>query len=334
MKIKKIISIFLVQVFLLTGPVYSLTIKIGRLAPDRSPWHKALKVIGVKWAKITNNQVNLKIFPFGVAGNQQEMVRKIQKGILGGAALANLGCIYPEIYALNIPFHISSEKEFNYVFNKMKTYFVKKIESKGFKVIILAFIGWYYFFSKNPVFYPEDMQKHKLSFTEMPNSMKQAWEKLGFDIVKTDFRDLKMVMQKGNVNAFFLSPIVSALGQYFTLAPNMCSLRVSPVVGGIVLSGKIWEKIPDQYKKQMIEAAEKQYDELYKKIKQIEQEAIEEMEENDLIVNYLPADALEKWKNTAVEFREALIGKVFSKKVCHLVYKYLDEYREKYGHRH
>ncbi|UCH98332.1 MAG: TRAP transporter substrate-binding protein DctP [Candidatus Aminicenantes bacterium] len=333
MKIKKIILVFLLQAFVLTGPVYSLTIKIGSSAPDRSPWHKALRKMAIEWAKITNNKVNLKIFPFGVAGNQEEMVRKIQKEKLGGAALANFGNIYPDIYALNTPFLMSSEKEFNYVFNKMKTYFVKRIESKGFKVIAFGFLGWYYFFSKNPVFYPEDLQKHKLSLTEMSNEMKQAWKNAGYDIVKTDFKDLEMVMKKGNVNAFCLSPLVAALGQYFTMAPNMSSIKVAPVVGGLVLSGKTWEKIPAEYKKQMMEVAENHYDELYKKIKKLEQEAIEEMEEYDLIVNKLPADALKKWKDSAAKFRDALMGKVFSKDVCDRVYKYLDEYQEKYSHR-
>jgi TRAP-type C4-dicarboxylate transport system substrate-binding protein len=194
-------------------------------------------------------------------------------------------------------------------------------------------MGWLYFFSKNPVFYPEDLQKHKLSSTELPPEMRQAWENAGYDIVKTDFKDLKMAMQKGNVNAISISPIVAAHGQFFTLAPNMCTVKVSPVVGGLVLSKKTWEKIPGEYKKQMMEVVQKQYDEFCEKIEKFENEAIVEMEEYDLIVNKLPADALKKWQNTSDKFVDKLKRKVFSEEVIELVRKHLKEYREKNSQR-
>jgi TRAP-type C4-dicarboxylate transport system substrate-binding protein len=331
MKFKKIILIFLLQVLVLTGPVYSLTIKIGSLAPKNSPWDKALRKMNSKWVKITNGQVRINILPFGVAGNRGEMLRKIQEGKLDGATLANYGEICPDIYVLNIPFLISSEKEFDYVFNKMKKYFEKRIESKGFKVIILAFMGWYYFFSKKPVFYPEDLQKHKLAFTEMRPEMNQAWKNAGYDIVIIDIKDMEMAMQKGNVNAFFMPPISAAIGQFFTKVPNMCSVKVSPVVGCLVISKKIWEKIPGKYKKQMMEVVQRESVEFCEEMKKIEKDAIEEMEENDLIVNKLPADALKKWQNTLDKFTGKLKKTVYSEEVYNRVQQYIKEYREKMG---
>lgn len=327
--VKKIILFIIILALAL--PAHSLIIKIGSVAPDRSPWDKALEELAREWKKITGGKVQLKIFPGGIAGTEEDMIRKIRMGILGGAAFTNRGFtkLHPDVYSLNIPFLITQEDEFDYILAKMMPTFEKRIEEKGYKVVIWSKVGWVHFFTKKPVRYPKDMKKHKISFTTGEPRMEQAWKKSGYHVVPGQLKDLMMSLQSGMVTAFYLPPLLAGSGQYFPLAPYMCSQRIAPLIGGIVLSGKTWKRIPEQYKEKMMEFAVKLSKDLYKKTVELEKETIETMIEHDLKIIDIPPDALEKWREAADKGMDELIGKTFSKEIYNRLLQHLEEFREK-----
>lgn len=239
-------------IFLLFLPLISSAqiIKIGSIAPDRSPWNDALKEMGREWERITNGQVKLKIYPGGIAGGEDDMIRKMKFGTLGGAVLTNIGItkINADAFVLNIPFLFNSEKEMNFVMGRLVPIFEKQNKEKGYQTIIWTMSGWLNFFSKNPVLYPQDLKKQKLAFSTGEPEMEQAWKKAGYHIVPTELKDYMMSLQSGMVEAFYLPPLLAGAGQYFPFAPHMCSLKIAPLVGGMVIVNRIWEKIPESYK--------------------------------------------------------------------------------------
>jgi TRAP-type C4-dicarboxylate transport system substrate-binding protein len=252
-------SKFLVILFFLPLFLDAQVIKIGSVAPDRSPWNDALKEIAREWEAISQGQVKLKIYPGGIAGSEDDMIRKMKVGTLGGAVLTNIGLtkIYPDAFVLSTPFVFHSEKEMAYVMERLNPIFEKEIKEKGFKVIIWTMSGWVNFFSKNPVLYPQDLKKQKLAFSTGEPAMEQAWKKSGYNIVPSDLKDLMMALQSGMVDAFYLPPLLAGAGQYFPLAPHMCSLKIAPLVGGMVIMDKIWERIPENYRTPMMEVVKR-----------------------------------------------------------------------------
>lgn len=332
MKIKKHI-LWLWVLLLLTDSLFSLTIKIGSIAPARSPWDNAIKKMGREWARISGGKVEIKVYAGGITGDEADMIRKMRMGLLGGAALTNLGIthIYADTFVLSTPMLITSDGELNYIFEKMKPYFEKEIEKKGFKVIIWSLTGWVNFFTKGKVLYPEDLRKHKISFATGMPQMEQAFKKAGYYVIPNDLNDLMMALQSGMVDACYMPPLLAASGQYFAQVPNMCSLKVAPLLGGIVLSTKIWEQIPDEYRKEMIAVLKKISDDLYQEVSKLEKDAIEKMKEHDLVVNEAPADSLIKWKAAAEKGMDELIGKAYSKEVYDQVMSYLKEYHKSHG---
>jgi TRAP-type transport system periplasmic protein len=135
-------------------------------------------------------------------------------------------------------------------------------------------------------------------------------------------------LQSGMITAFYLPPLMAASGQYFGLAPNMCPLKIAPMVGGFLISKKIWDEIPEKYKSEMISVAKKMADNLFQKTDELEKEAMSEMIKNGLIVNQAPPDAMAKWRAAAEKGLDELIGKAFSKEIYDTLLKYIDEYRK------
>jgi TRAP-type C4-dicarboxylate transport system substrate-binding protein len=309
-------------------------IKIGSIAPDRSPWNDALKEMAREWEKISNGQIKLKIYPGGIAGSEDDMIRKMKIGTLGGAVLTNIGLdkINPDAFILTTPFLFNSEKEFAFVLERLKPIFEKQIEEKGFKVIIWTMSGWVNFFAKNIVLYPQDLKKQKLAFSTGEPEMEQAWKKSGYHIVPTELKDLMMALQSGMVEAFYLPPLLAGSGQYFPFAPHMCSLKIAPLVGGMVIVNRIWEKIPEIYKQPMMAVLQKLQDKLAREISSLEIKALDSMKKNGLVIHEAPADSLPKWKEAANKGIDELIGKKFSKEIFEKLLQLLYEYRQKNEH--
>jgi len=327
---KKTIFIIMVMLIIVSGPIFSVTIKIGSIAPAKSPWDKALREMGREWKSISGGEIKVKIYPGGIAGSEEDMIRKMKVGILGGAVFTNRGLtkIYSDFYVLNLPFTFDSEREFLHVAGKMNPIFEKGIEAKGYKVVIWSMAGWIHFFSKHKIEYPKDLKKHKLSFTTGEPELEQVWKKSGYQVIPNDMSDLMMGLQSGMVNSFYLPPLVAASGQYFPLAPHMLLLKIAPIYGGIVISKKIWKKIPEKFKPKLMELAQKLSVDLKNKTASLEQEAVDTMKKHGLIIHALPEGGMVKWRAAVEKGFNSLINKVFSKQIYDKMTEYLNNFRK------
>ncbi len=329
------------RLILLIGLVGSLafrleaatTIKIASLAPDRSPWHKTLVDIALAWEKISEGSVHVTIYPGGILGNELDMIRKIRIGTLQGGAFTNMGInqIERSVLVFNKPFFFRSQKEFDYVFDNMKPRLEEQIENRGFKVIIWTLAGWTYFFTKEPAIYPDDLKKFKISVTPGDPELEQVWKKMDYQVVPIDLKESIVAIQSGMVTATYMPMLVAASTQCFALAPHLLNLRLSPLIGGLLLSEKTWKSIPEKYHEPMMEAARKASNNLYQETKRLEKEALEAMTENGLTVHELPPDALEKWWEASDLAWEDLVGKAFSRDLLDELTAYVDEFRKKSG---
>ncbi len=322
---------FCTILFFCSSVIFSMTIKIGSVAPLKSPWDKALREMAREWKKISNGKIIVKIYPGGIAGSEKNMITKIKIRQLQGAVFTNRGLtkIYSDFYVLNVPFAFSSDKEFLYVVERMNPVFEKKIREKGYKVIIWSMAGWVRLFGKNPLIYPKDLKKLKLSFATGEPELEQAWRKSGFQVIPNELKDMLMALQSGMVSAFYLPPLIAASGQYFPLAPNMNPLRIAPIYGGIVLSNRVWERIPLDLRKKFSKVTKRLAAELYKKTGNLEQEAIDTMKKNGLKIPPLPKDAISLWRKSARKGMDLLIDNVFSREIYDMMIKYRNEFNGK-----
>ena len=94
-----------------------IVIKMGTLAPEGSPWHQVLQLMGERWRKISGGQVKLMIYPGGVLGDEPDLVNKMRIGQIQAVALSGAGMsdIEPGVMALQIPMMFESYEELDYV---------------------------------------------------------------------------------------------------------------------------------------------------------------------------------------------------------------------------
>ena len=311
--------------------LFALTIKLGSVAPDGSPWDTSLKKMAAKWYEISNGEVRVKIYPGGIVGDEPDMIRKIRIGQLHSAIFTQIGMGYisPEVLALSLPMLINNDAELNYLLKKTTPMFDKYIYKKGFTVIAWAKVGWVNFFTKNPVLTPENLMKHKIAVVANEPQMLQSWRQTGFNAIPLSANDTLSGLQSGMVNAFYATPLVSASFQWFALAPNMCTLKIAPMVGGVVVSNKTWKKIPEKYREKFRKATNDVLDELYIEKKRLERQAVAKMKKHGLKINKVNAAHIGQWKKVSKKGYKAYIGKSFPISVLNKIKKHLREYRSR-----
>lgn len=311
----------------------AVVIKIASIAPARSPWDKALEQVARDWERISGGAVQVKIYPGGIAGSEQDMIRKMRLGVVQGGVFSNIGLakIDHSLMVLSLPLLFHSREEFDAVFDRVKPSFEKTLEDKGFKVMFWTLAGWVNFFTKSPVAAPDDMKKLKFCVTADFPELEQVWKRMGYETVTGDTNELMIQLQSGAVSAAYLPPLVAASGQYFALIPHMFAPSLAPLVGGLLLSDRAWAAVPAEYRQPFLDAVATAARGLYEETMRLEADAVKMMKDNGLVVHDPAPGSIGQWREAAGRAIGQLIGPVFSKEIYDRIAGYVQEYRKAHG---
>jgi TRAP-type C4-dicarboxylate transport system substrate-binding protein len=317
-------------VVLIAASSPALTFKLGSLAPSGSPWDDGLRQIAAEWNTISGGKVVLKIYPGGVAGDEEDMIRKMRIGQLQAAGLTGIGLcrVYSGILAIQLPLLVRTDEELYHVLDKMKPEFAQGLEKEGFVVLIWTKVGWAHFFSKRPVVSPDDLKQHKLFMYAGDADAVQTWKVAGFRPIPLSPTDIMSSLQSGMTEALTTTPLSAASYQWFGIANNMCGMNWAPLIGGIVVTTTAWNKVPADMRPKLMEVAAKVERTLQKQIDEADAEAIRIMKEHGLTVNAVPPEIEEQWKKLAHDSFGKLAGKSFDASSYEKVKQYLSEFRQ------
>ncbi len=288
----------------------SLTLKLASLLPEGTEWDRNLKSMASDWSDISNGRVKVKIYAGGIAGTEPDVIRKMRFGQIDMAVLtaAGMTAINPDSFALSIPFLLENEDELDFVLDKIAPDFEQGFQDEGFIVLSWAKSGWINIFSRTPVSTPDELRSLKFAASIAQPGIPEAFTQMGFRVVPMDINDFIMGLQSGMIDAFYNAPMAAASYQWFALAPNMMDLKLSPVIGGIIISERAWKKVPDRFHAEMIEAAREMAAGFYSEALQLEQRAVGVMLENGLQINETTPQEAEQWRETMQTGISSIVG--------------------------
>jgi len=304
-------------------------VKMATLAPEGSSWYRVLQEMGEEWRKASGGAVVLRIYPGGVAGDEDAMIRKMRVGQIQAAAITGIGLAYLDrsFYALHIPMMYASDEEFDYVRDRYAPVLEKHMAEKGFVVLNWGDAGWVHFFSKMPVVTPAEAKALKLFMWSGDTTLVQLYKETGFHPVPLSTADLLPSLQTGMVNGFSSTPLASLAFQWFGLAPNMADLRYAPLTGATVIEKKAWEKIPAELRPKLLEASRAAGKKLRVEIRRLNQEALAVMVKNGLKVHDVPPEVQAQWRKMVEDIHPRVRGNIMPAEAFDAVKGYRDEYR-------
>jgi len=304
-------------------------IKLGTLAPDGSPWHQSLQLMGERWRKISGGQVKLVIYPGGVLGDEPDMVNKMRIGQIQAAGLSGAGLsgMEPGVMALQIPMMFDSYEELDYVRERVAPRLEKMMEARGYLVLNWGDVGWVHFFTTRPATRLADMRNMKLFTWAGDNDTLELWKANGFRAVPLAATDILTGLQTGLIDAVPTTPLYALLNQSFGIARNMIDVKWAPLIGATVITRRQWDSLPPAQRSEMMSAARDAGVGMREGIRKMGDEAIATMQKRRLQVIHADAATMAEWRRDAEGVYPKLRGSQIPADLFDEVRKLRDEYR-------
>ncbi len=306
-----------------------IVINMGTLAPEGTAWHDALLQMRQDWNRISRGQVILRIFPSGVQGDENTMIRKMRIDQLQAVAVSGNGLSRIElaISCLQIPLMLDSYEELDYVRDRLAPQLERMIEQKGFKILNWADAGWVRFFTKRPASTLDDIRGMKLLTSAGDPETEELYKDFGFQVVPLPYTEVLTALQTGLIEAVQGPPLYAMVEQWFGLATHMTEVKWAPLVGATVISNRAWERIPASMRPQLLEAAGSAGRRLLPEIRQLNEEAVPAMTKRGLNVVRPDSAALASWFAEAKDAYPKLRGRYVSADLFDEVERLLNEFR-------
>lgn len=282
-------------------------VRLGTIAPKNSIYHEALLRLRADWREISGGSVDLAIYPGGVAGDEITMLRKMRAGQMQAVLVSGSGMSFLDegISALQVPRMFGTLDEFDFVRAKLGPTLEERLLERGYKVLGWGDAGRAYFFAVSEFRTPDDVRELKIFTSKADDDMLRLYAEFGLRPVPLDLTELQASLETGLVDIFAVPPLVAAGYQWFGSAPYMLDMPFVQIVGALLISAEVWNRIPAEQRDAMLEAAEDATDVLGLAVRDQERMAIEEMRKHGLQVIEADDALVGMWDR---EIREAYPG--------------------------
>jgi TRAP-type C4-dicarboxylate transport system substrate-binding protein len=306
-----------------------ITVKLVSLVPENSPWGSLLNRMAREWNTATNGEVTLVIY-HNNKSSEADLLRQLNMNQIQAAILSTLGMklISPEIMTLSCPFLIRNNAELDLVLNNLKPELEEKINGKGYHLLAWSKVGWVRFFSKSPVFVPEDLKKQRLGTSDAETELLDAFRAMGYQMTPIAMNQILVSLSGGQIDAVYQSPVNAGGLQIFGLAKNMASIPVAPFLGSIIMNQRAWRSIPDKYKPELTRIVRRVETELDRSVQDFETEVIQTMVRNGLVINQVSPEQEKLWYDDANRTLPPLMGTLFDRSLFTRISAMLRPYHE------
>ena len=305
------------------------TIKIGTLAPEGSSWVVALRAIDRDVRAQTDGMVKLKIYPGGVQGDEDVMIRKIRIGQLHGGGFAGKGVsdIFADVLALETPFLFNNYSEIDYVLEQMAQFYAEGYASNGYILLGWSDVGFVYLLSKMPVTSVEELRGPKVWRLHREPITEVLFDKAGVTSVPLSIPDVLMGLQTNLIEIVYSPPAAAIVLQWFTRVGYITDLPINYAIGALLLDRRVFDQLTPAHQQILLDISRVHIRAQTESSRKDNEEALAVMEQQGLVRVEPPAKEIDAFRDLVDDSMPELIGNAFSHESFVLVQKHLAEYR-------
>ena len=306
------------------------TIKVATIAPEGTSWVAALRDIDRDLRTQTDGAVRLKIYPGGVQGDEDVMIRKIRVGQLhaGGFGGKGVSDIFADVLALETPFLFNGYAEIDHVLDRMTDYFEEGFSRNGYVLLGWADVGFIYLLSKIPVASTDDLRGPKVWRLQREPITEVLFDKAGVTSVPLSIPDVLLGLQTNLVEVVYASPTAAIVLQWFTRVNYITDLPINYAIGALLMDRRVFEKLKPEHGRILRDVSRRHIRAQMELSRVDNEDALVVMEQQGLIRVIPPDSEIESFKDLVAESMPDLLGSAFSQESYELVQNYLAEFRQ------
>ncbi len=308
MRIRNLVCVLLIWVALI--PAKTTVIKLATLAPQGSDMYNLMVEMGQAWTEATDGAIKLRIYPNGVVGDERDMIRKIRVGQIHAAAVTTegLSVVSTDVYGFLVPLLFDDFEDVDWVRNRIAPQLEQDFADNGFVILNWGDVGWAYWFSREPLLVPSDLEDMSIFTWAGDYHTAKLWKQAGFESVQLAYLDVLSGLQTGLIDALATPSIMALSNQFFGPADHMLDMKWGLVTGGTIIDKRIWDRINTKHQQKMLTIARKYGVKQQAINRNIDDLAIATMLEHGLTVHEPNPQQMEQWVTLTRSFYPLIRG--------------------------
>jgi TRAP-type C4-dicarboxylate transport system substrate-binding protein len=311
-----------------------ITIKMATLQPRGSAAMKVMDQLKNEVRDQTGNEVDLKFYWGGVQGDEKDVIRKIRLRQLHGGVFTGIGLtkIVPEVSVTEIPYMFRNRDEVSYVRAELEDTMDKYFEDAGYVVLGWGEVGFVYNFSKVPITSVEVLRKQKCWVWGDDSLGNAVFEALGVSPVPLSFQDVLTSLSANLIDSAATTPFGAVAFRWHTRFKYMNEFPVVNIVGAMVVTKEIWNKISHENQKKILDISRRYHGVLINTSREENDKSMELIKKSGISIVHSedPEVTLKFLMDAGKKARESLIGELYSRELLVRTLSILDEYRKKH----
>jgi len=328
----RLVTRLLLALSLLAAAPAAQKIKLATLVPEGSVWDKSLRLYADTCARGTGGRVKFRIYPGGVAGDEPDVMRKVRVGQLQGGlfTMSGLGDVVPALRVFEIPLFFRSEEEVAFVLESLDQELRRRLEEKDLVLLHWSHAGWLRFFSTKPVHTVDELKSLKHFVWAGDHRMAKWYQEGGFRPVQLAATDMMTGLQTGLIEAMPCTGLMANSLQWFRQAEYMLNYPVAPLLGGTVISKKVWDKMRPEDRELLLREGVGTQETLMVEVPRQEASAVDEMARRGLKLT-TPTGNMDRWFELSGYFAERMSAELIPADVVREATELLERYRAQEG---
>jgi len=309
----------------------TIEIRLASPLPRNSDWGRGLDRIAAEWARVTNNQVRVRVIHDGVEGSDARMISSLNSDNLQAALFTSAGMtdICPAVMTLSIPFLINNNTELDMVLEEVLPVLDNQMSRTNFVTVCWSKGGWVNIFSRESIVEPDNLRRQRLGSSPELRDINTAFRTMGFNVVEADMLDLGTRIASNVINSIYLIPeALAPMGLHRTLT-NMLDMPIAPIMGAIVMNRTTWNKLGPERQRNITAATQRIVSEFQITMARTSENAVSAMERDGLKVNRPSQAQMEMWRTEANRAMPPLLGTTFDRNVYNQINQILARARNR-----
>lgn len=329
--IRNLIAISLMAALALAMPGSSPTasaadggkIKIATLSPRGSAMDTAFKKLNAKLGQATNGAWGIKYFPSGVAGDEKDVLRKMNVGQMDSTIITTTGLsqIVREIAVLDAPGVVKGYAELDRIKKAMWPEFQKSFADKGIRLLGWGEAGQYRYFSKKPITKMSDLKQMRPWVWPSSYVLKEVLSVLGATGVPLGVPEVYGALQTNMIDAAVSTSVAAAGLQWWSKVSHITADTQGVLLMGVVMTDKRWQQLPPEVQKIMSEEISDLTEQNIKTIRKDDLKTYKKLTKRGLKEVKWNASALKEFDDMAAKVRSRLAGRVYPQAMLDRVMK-------------
>ena len=237
----RLINLIAFLILALGSPgIIAKTLKIATVSPEFLDWMQHFKSAALQIEQASERRVKVRIYPGGVMGDDETVLRKMRIGQLQGGVIAagSLTRFFPDLQVYNLPLTFKSYDEVDYIRERMDSRIVQGLLNNGIHSFHLTETGFAYLMSKNPVRSVRDIKKLKAWIPEGDPIAAELIKTFGISPIPLTIPDVLPALQTGIIDAVAVPPVVALALQWHNYIEYVLDLPLIYVYSMLALDSK------------------------------------------------------------------------------------------------